>query len=179
MSALDELLIQFKDFPATQLPPVENWHPPLSGDMDIVIRENGDWYHEGQMIRRPALVKLFSSILKKEGENFCLVSPVEKWRIRVEDAPLQVISVEILSEGVFDQQKICFKTSTDDVFWMDEKHPLSLRYKAADQFKPYIRVRSELDALISRSVFYRLADAATDVGGRQGVWSCGLFFALA
>lgn len=157
--------------------PVEQWNPPLSGDMDLCIKANGEWYHEGRLMTRKSLVKLFSSVLKKENDDYFLVSPVEKWKIQVEDAPLLVTSLEIEFEGKVSEQKIWFTTATEDRFLLDGDHPLVLREKN-NMARPYVRVRHHLDALIIRSVFYNLVDKAIHREGVDGVWSNGIFFSL-
>lgn len=158
--------------------PVVQWNPPLSGDMDLCIKANGEWYHEGRLITRQPLVKLFSSILKKEGDDYFLVSPVEKWRIQVEDAPLLVTSLKIESEGKAAEQKIWFTTSTEDRFLLNGDHPLVLLQKN-NMARPYVRVRHNLDALVSRNVFYDLAESSVENEGCSGVWSDRTFFPLA
>jgi len=157
--------------------PVESWNPPLSGDMDLCIKANGEWYHEGSLIARPSLVKLFASILKKEDGDYFLVSPVEKWKIQVEDAPLLVTSLEIEFEGKIAEQKIWFATATEDRFLVDRHHPLILREKN-NIARPYVRVRHNLEALIARNVFYELVDRSVNYEGIDGVWSDGAFFSL-
>ena len=103
-------------------PPVEQWHPPLCGDMDLVIRRNGEWVHNGGVIERAALVKLFASVLKREGEDYFLVTPVEKWRIRVEDAPLFITTMRL--EKRAGRQALIFTSSTGDVVVAGDAHPI-------------------------------------------------------
>lgn len=158
--------------------PVEQWNPPLSGDMDLCIKANGEWYHEGSLMTRQSLVKLFASILKKENEDYFLVSPVEKWKIQVEDAPLLVTALEIESAGETAAQKIWLTTATEDRFLLGREHPLQMIQKH-NLLRPYVRVRHQLDALIGRSIFYELAAKAVSHQGLNGVWSDGIFFSLA
>lgn len=158
--------------------PVGQWNPPLSGDMDLCIKANGEWYHEGRLITRQPLVKLFSSILKKEGPDYFLVSPVEKWRITVEDTPFLVVGAELDAQNTLGQQAIRFKTITDDVFFLDDEHPLRMVQKDKDAWQPYVVVRQGMDALIHRNVFYTLAEIAVQHNEVTGVWSCGSFFPL-
>lgn len=157
--------------------PVERWNPPLSGDMDLCIKANGEWYHEGRLITRQPLVKLFSSILKKEGSDYFLVSPVEKWRITVEDAPFLVVGAELDAKNAAGQQAIRFKTITDDLFFLDDEHPLRMMQKD-DAWQPYVVVRQGMDALINRNTFYALAGISVQHNENTGVWSCGAFFPL-
>jgi len=159
---------------------VDKWNPPFSGDIDILVKANGDWHHEGVKFTRHSLVKLFSSILKKEGDDFFLVSPVEKWKITVEDAPLLVTGMDLL-ENVSDQQqqKIQFNTLTDDVFFLDQEHPLRIYSKKNNpELKPYVLVRDNLEALLHRNVYYQLTSMAVKHKNKQGVWSSGVFFPL-
>lgn len=159
---------------------MDKWNPPFSGTIDICIKANGDWYHEGVKFTRQPLAKLFASILKKEGNNYFLVTPTEKWKITVEDKPLLVIESDVEeSSAVNPHQKIRFRTSTDDVFYLDDKHPIRMeKSDFNDDIRPYIPVRNNLDALINRNIFYRLAELAVDNKGTFGLWSCGHFFKL-
>lgn len=163
------------------MPPVDQWNPPLSGDLDMQIRRDGSWWYQGTPIERPALVKLFASILKREGDEYYLVTPVEKWRIRVDDAPLLAVS---LRERTLDGQvALEFETLTGDVVIADEMHPIRVDVDATSgEPSPYIRVRRNLDALIQRSVFYQLVELAkpreTDAGTELVVESAGQFFSL-
>lgn len=166
-----------------RLPPVEKWHPDLSGDMDILIKRNGDWVHEGTVIQRHTLVKLFSSILKKEGDEYFLVTPVEKWRIQVEDVPFQVTSVEVKKEAA--RQALVFSTSVGDTVIAGPEHPLRVVTSASGEPAPYLMIRQGMEGLIARSVFYELADIAeleTAAEDKKkavpGVYSLGEFYPL-
>lgn len=159
------------------LPPVHRWNPPLSGDIDIRIARNGDWYHEGTRFERQALVKLFASILKREGDEYFLVTPVEKWRIRVEDAPFVAIDCEVLGAG--DEQQLVFITNVDDRVHCNADHPLRVvTDPATGEPAPYVLLRDGLEAKLARSVFYRLVEIADDQGGVPGLYSGGVRFAL-
>ncbi|MDC0737614.1 DUF1285 domain-containing protein [Cognatishimia sp. SS12] len=161
----------------TGLPPVHLWNPPLSGDMDMRIARDGTWFHEGSPIQRPALVKLFSSILKKEGAEYCLVTPVEKWRITVEDAPFVALDVSRSGEGA--AQVLTFETHVGDVVHAGPDHPISVVIdQAAGTPAPYVMVRNGLQALIDRKTFYRLMDCATEEDGWLGIYSGGAFFPI-
>lgn len=140
------------------LPPVEKWNPPPSGDIDIRVAVDGTWYYQGTPILRPALVRLFASVLWKEGDDYYLVTPVEKWRIRVDDAPLLVTSAEFVSDET--GPSISFTTHTGDHFTLDENHPLRVETGVQGEPRPYVRVRRNLEALIHRNVFYLLIDHA-------------------
>ncbi|WP_306131512.1 DUF1285 domain-containing protein [Roseivivax marinus] len=163
------------------LPPVDKWTPDLSGTMDIRIARDGTWYHEGGPIRRAGLVKLFSSILKREGDAYFLVTPVEKWRIEVEDAPFVATDVEI--EGAGDGQALTFTTHVGDRVVAGPDHAIRVtRDPETGEPSPYVHVRGGLEALIDRKTFYRLAEVG-EVAERDGtdwfgVWSDGAFFAM-
>ena len=159
---LDKL---FSDLLASQqqssnsLPPVHLWNPPLSGDIDIVIDREGRWIHEGGEIKRAALVKLFASILVREEDQYFLITPVEKWRIKVDVAPLYVIAAS--RDFRNGQQAITLTTSTEDIVIVDATHRI---YLAEDcgQSMPLVIVRANLPALISRNVYYQLVDWALE-----------------
>ncbi len=147
------------------IPPVEKWNPPVTGDIDIRIAADGTWYHEGVAIRRAGLMNLFASVLWREGDQYFLVTPVEKVRIQVEDAPLLVTQVEY--SGTAELQTIVFSTLTGDRFSLDAEHPLRVEYSSTQEPRPYVRVRRNLDALIHRNVFYSLIEQAIEVPGDQ------------
>jgi hypothetical protein len=162
------------------LPPVEHWDPPLSGDIDIRIARDGTWYHEGAAIERPALVRLFAGLLKREGDEYFLVTPVEKWRIQVEDAPFVLVVLEprVDARG---RRQLVFFTNVGDPVIAGPEHPLRM---AADghggQPAPYLLVRRNLEGLLSRPVYYQLAELAEPApeGEGHGVTSSGMFFPL-
>lgn len=166
---------------AKGLPPVHLWHPERCGDIDIRIARNGDWFYQDSLFTRPALVRLFSTILRKDGDDYYLVTPVEKMRIEVEDAPFVITQLD--SEVREGRPYLLMETNTGDRFCLDSDHPLWVCSDAcSDEPTPYVRVRDRLDGLISRSVFYRLVDLATtrDVDGALclGVESAGEFFIM-
>jgi uncharacterized protein len=182
MSALEDLIKQIQaDYPdkSPSLPPVDKWNPPLSGDMDLVIRRNGDWVHEGTVIARHELVRLFSSILKKEGDDYFLVTPVEKWRIQVEDVPFHVTTLEVVEkEGL---QVLIFTTSTGDRVIAGPDNPLRVETSESGEPSPYILVRNGMEGLISRPVYYELAELAvteSEEKAAHGVYSLGEFYPL-
>jgi hypothetical protein len=160
--------------------PVESWNPALSGDMDLRITREGQWIHQGDPIRREALVKVFSSILKKEGDDYFLVTPVEKWRIQVEDAPFSVVKVEVMQrDGV---QVLVFSTSVGDKVAAGPDHPLRVVVNAKGEPSPYLAIRGGMEGLINRPVFYELVGLAEPGPEKnkavQGVYSLGVFFPL-
>jgi len=162
------------------LPPVEHWDPPPSGDIDIRIARDGTWYHEGVAIERPALVRLFAGLLKREGDEYFLVTPVEKWRIQVEDAPFVLVVLEPRVD-VRGRQQLVFFTNVGDPVIAGPDHPLRMAADArTGQPSPYLLVRRNLEGLLSRPVYYQLAELAEPAPGGQGhgVTSSGMFFPL-
>ena len=148
--------------PGRGLPPVHLWRPAHCGDIDIVIRRNGQWFHEGTPIGREALVRLFSTVLRLDPDGFHLVTPVEKLKITVEDAPFIAVRVD---RGVNEhgEDVLTFLTNVGDEV---EAGPLNrIRVEtdpATGQPRPYLHVRRGLEALIARPVFYELAEMAVD-----------------
>jgi uncharacterized protein len=160
-------------------PPVNTWQPALSGDIDIYIDAKGDWYHEGGLIERRPLINLFASILRREADgDYYLVTPVEKWRIRVEDTPLLAIDMEIAGET--SSQQIVFRLNTDELTVLDAAHPLTGLNDEAGREEPHpcINVDRGLTARLTRALFYRLVDIAEQRGSELGVLSCGQWFSL-
>ncbi|AZL59898.1 DUF1285 domain-containing protein [Tabrizicola piscis] len=160
-------------------PPVHLWNPPFCGDIDMRITRDGAWYYLGTPIGRPALVKLFSQILKREGDAYFLVTPVEKVGITVDDAPLLAVDFDATGEGR--DQTLTFTTKTEDTATLGPDHPLRVeRDPSTGEPSPYVLVRSNLWALIDRKTFYRLVDLgshhAYDGQDWFGVWSSGQFF---
>lgn len=165
----------------TGLPPVHLWNPPFCGDLDIEIRRDGSWFYLGTPIGRPALVRLFSTILKKEGDRYFLVTPVEKVGIRVEDAPFLAVDAEVTGSGP--DQEIRFTTLTEDTVTAGPDRPIRVeRDPATGEPAPYVLVRAELEALIDRKTFYRLVEIGEHRPheGRDwfGLRSGGVFFPL-
>ena len=155
------------------LPPVHLWNPDHVGDIDIVIQTNGEWFHEGRVIGRPALVRLFSTVLRKDPDGICLVTPVEKLRIVVEDAPFVATSVERRGEA------LVFTTNVGDEVEAGPGHAIRVETDAASgEPRPYLHVRAGLEALIARPVFYDLVEMANVDQGRLTVTSNGETFAL-
>jgi uncharacterized protein len=164
------------------LPPVERWNPPLSGEMNLRIARDGAWYHEGAPIQREALVRLFASILRHDPDgHYYLVTPVEKWRIQVDDAPFLAIRLDAAGAGR--DQILTFTTNLGDTVIAGPDHPLNVEYRAPDDAPaPYLHVRGRLRALLTRAVFLELAELGeeqrTDQGRECGVWSQGQYFRL-
>jgi len=162
------------------LPPVHLWNPPFCGDLDIRIASDGTWYYMGTPIGRPALVRLFSTILKRENGKHFLVTPVEKVGIRVDDAPF--LAVEMLKESDQRGPWLRFRTNVDDWVACDSTHRLRFEAAADGGLTPYLHVRADLWAKVTRAVYYDLVDIGEErmVDGRQmfGVVSAGEFFAM-
>ena len=160
------------------LPPVEDWTPPFCGDLDMRIARDGTWFYLGTPIGRPALVKLFSTILRKDGDSYFLVTPVEKVGITVDDAPF--VAVDVNASGAGEAQVLRFETQVGDVFEAGEAHPIRVTYDDTGEPSPYVLVRRNLEALIDRKSFYRLVDLGVhhEIDGARwfGVWSGGAFF---
>jgi len=159
------------------LPPVQEWKPEFTGDMDMRIARDGTWYHEGTRIERAGLVRLFSTILRREGDRYYLVTPVEKWGITVEDAPF--VAVDVQAEGAGRDQKLVFDTNVGDRVVAGPDNPIRVeRDSATGEPAPYVEVRAGLEALIDRKTFYRLVDLGCHQDGWFGLWSDGEFFRM-
>ncbi|MCA8881715.1 MAG: DUF1285 domain-containing protein [Rhodobacteraceae bacterium] len=161
--------------------PVHLWNPPFCGDLDMEIRRDGTWFYLGTPIGRPALVRLFSSILKKEGDAYFLVTPVEKVGIKVQDAPFVATDFTVSADGA--AQSLTFTTQVGDEVTADSEHPIRvIRDPETGEPRPYVLVRANLEALIDRKSFYRLVDLGEEAdhdGARWfGVWSAGRFFPI-
>ena len=171
---------------------------PTPQAFDIRIAADGSWYHEGGLIGRPALVKLFASVLQREADgSYWLVTPVERGTIMVEDAPFIITAMSCDGDGR--DQKIHFTTNVDDTILLGRDHPLVMRPPAGSdassggqaslgdappelrppELRPYVKVRGALEALVARPVFYEIAEqSVAGADGRFGVWSDGVFFPL-
>ena len=163
-----------------KLPPVHLWNPPFCGEIDMEIRRDGTWFHEGTPIGRAPLVRLFSTILKTENGKYFLVTPAEKVGIRVEDAPFVAQDFEAAGEGP--AQVITFTTNVGDQVVAGPENAIRVVRDAEGEPSPYVHVRAGLEALIDRKSFYRLVDLgeAHEVRGEAwfGVWSGGVFFPI-
>ncbi|MBW4330494.1 DUF1285 domain-containing protein [Stakelama sp. CBK3Z-3] len=160
-----------------RLPPVESWNPARCGDSEMRITRDGSWYHRGEPIARPAMVRLFSTILRREADGgYVLVTPVEKLTIAVDDAPF--VAVEMKAEGTGRQSRLAFRLNTGDLVVANGDHPI--RFVAtANGPHPYLLVRYGLEALLARPVYYELAERIlADQDGPSGIWSDRAFFAV-
>ena len=163
---------------AATLPPVDTWHPVNSGDSLMRIAADGTWYHDGGPIKRANMVRLFSTILRREPDGgYVLVTPAEKLSIEVEDVPFQAVEVKIEGEGT--ARRLAFRLNTGDLVVADSSHPL--RFGATESVPaPYVMVRGGMEARLSRAVYYELAEIAlAEAAKPPGVWSEGVFFAMA
>jgi hypothetical protein len=164
-----------------RLPPVHLWNPPFCGDLDIRIASDGTWFYMGTPIGRPALVRLFSTILKREGDKHFLVTPVEKVGIRVDDAPF--LAVEMCKDDDDRGRLLRFRTNVDDWVSCDGDHRLRFAPAAAGGLTPYLHVRADLWAKVTRALYYDLVDIGEErmIDGQPmfGIESCGEFFPMA
>nr|WP_229583216.1 DUF1285 domain-containing protein [Paracoccus sp. S-4012] len=153
--------------------PVHLWDPPYCGELDMEIRADGTWFYQGTPIGRPAMVRLFASVLKREDGRFFLVTPVEKVGIRVEDAPFVAVDAEIGATA------ITFTTNLGDRVTAGPEDPIRVETAADGTPRPYVHIRRGLEALIDRKTFYRLVEAAAPgPDGRLRLASQGASFPL-
>jgi uncharacterized protein len=175
---LDGVIAAAKQAPGRGLPPVHLWNPAHSGEIDIVIAADGRWIHEGATINRTALVRLFSTVLRKDPDGYWLVTPVEKMKITVEDAPFIATGLDVATrpDG---SPVLVFTTNVGDVVEAGAENVLRVEIDPATQEpRPYLHVRRGLEALISRPVFYDLVERAQERDGVLGVESAGAWFPL-
>ncbi|HEY0438075.1 MAG TPA: DUF1285 domain-containing protein [Phenylobacterium sp.] len=173
-AGLEGVAAAAKQAPGRGLPPVHLWNPEHSGEIDIVIQRDGAWRHEGALISREALVRLFSTVLRKDPDGYWLVTPVEKMRITVEDAPFVAVSVDREGDG------LKFLTNVGDEVVAGPENAIRVETAPDGEPRPYLHVRRGLEALIARSVFYELVEMAeeraTPEGPQLGVSSNGAWF---
>ena len=162
--------------------PVHLWNPDFSGELDMHIARDGTWYYEGGPITRLALAQLFSGILRREEDGrYYLITPVEKWAIRVDDAPFVAVRMEVEGQGT--EQLLRFFTSLEHEVVAGADYPICVTVDPhTGEPSPYVLLRDNLQALIHRNVFYQLVELAQEqeVAGqlRMGVWSDGRFFPI-
>ena len=172
--------VQADEAHTRKLPPIDKWNPPDCGDIDMRIAVDGTWFYLGTPIGRPALVRLFSTILRREPDGrYVLVTPVEKVGLKVEDAPFVAVRVDIEGEG--DARRLRFLTNVGDEVVTGSDHPLRVQFRGTEP-RPYVHVRGGLEARVSRAVFYELvamAEERTTAAGREMVVrSDGQYFSL-
>lgn len=155
-----------------RLPPVQDWHPQRTGTIDIVIRADGTWLHEGGEFKRQALVRLFSTVMRREEDRYFLVTPAEKLEITVEDVPFLALDFECRGQG--DRQELIFTINSGDYVVADGSHRLWM-----EEDRPYLHVRDGLIALINRPAFYRLMELAEAEADGWFITSRGTRFPLA
>jgi len=163
---VDELLRAQQD---KRLPPVASWQPKQQGEIDIRIASDGQWFHEGDVIARHELVVLFAGILRKDEQGYALVTPAERLAIQVEDVPFVAVDMQV--GGSPDAPDLLFSTNVDDHVMASQEHPIILR-KAAEEFttdagspaRPYVMIRDNLLASLSRPLYYRLIDHCLSLG---------------
>jgi hypothetical protein len=162
-------------------PPVERWNPDYCGEIDMRIARDGTWFYMGTPINRPALVRLFATVLRKDPDRHVLVTPVERVGIEVEDAPF--LAVEMAVEGEGDGRQIAFRTNVDDVVQIGPDHPLRFEQGAGGGVKPYIRIRGDLWALVTRAVALDLLalgeERLLEGGEKFGIAVGGVFYPIA
>ncbi|MEX5588397.1 DUF1285 domain-containing protein [Pseudomonas urmiensis] len=161
--------------------PVHLWNPDFCGDIDMRIARDGTWYYQGTPIGRKPMVRLFSTIIRRDGDAYFLVTPVEKVGIQVDDVPFVAVTLEALGSG--EQQVLRFTSNVDDQAEAGVDHPLRVQVDPATQEpSPYILMRTNLEALIHRNVFYQLVELAVprQIDGQEwlGVWSHGQFYPI-
>lgn len=158
--------------------PVERWNPDYCGEMDLIIKADGSWWHEGSRMTRRGMIDLFASVLRKDADGRTyLVTPVEKLGIQVERAHFLAIRVDATGEG--EAQRLFFKTNLDETFEAGPDHPIRVETDPATlEPDPSVIVRGRLEASITRAVFYELVDLAVENDGTLGVWAGGAFFPL-
>lgn len=174
-SSLKDIEAQIAD---KQLPPVQEWQPEREADMDMVIRADGSWWHEGSKIQRERMVMLFSTILRLESDGrYCLVTPVEKLFIKVDDAPFIATTMTVFNVLQADAT-IVFETNVGDSVILDQQHTVQLVQGSNDHPRPYLHVRDGLRALLTRSVYYQLAEGCVERDGQIGIISADHFHVL-
>ena len=161
--------------------PVHLWNPDFCGNIDMRIARDGTWFYQGTPIGRKPMVKLFSNIIRRDGDDYFLVTPVEKVGIKVDDAPFVAIAVEVEGEG--EAQLLRFTTNVEETAEAGPEHPIRVEIDPVTQEPaPYVHVRTNLEALIHRNVFYQLVELAVsrEIDGQRwlGVWSGGEFFRI-
>lgn len=161
--------------------PVERWNPPYCGEIDLRIAADGTWFYQGTPIGRPAMVRLFASVLRRDPERFVLVTPVERVGIAVEDAPFLAVEMAVSGEG--ETRRIAFRTNLDDLVEAGPDHPLRFELGAAEGVAPYVLVRGGLWARLTRALAYDLLEfgETRDHEGAPtfGVAADGAFFPIA
>ncbi len=160
MSELNQLLRDIEKAESSSLAR-KDWHPGHSGAIDIRIASDGTWYHEGRAFQRESLIRLFASVLRKQDDEYFLLTPAEKLSIRVDDAPFVATMLEIINED--GQQALVFTTNLGEKIVVDSEHPIRIEVNEKNREpRPYIHFRDGLEALISRGAFFDLVNLAEE-----------------
>ena len=157
-----------------QMPPVESWNPQAEGEIDIVIDSQGRWFHEGGHFDRQDLARMFASILRREDDNYFLVTPAEKLKIQVDDVPFSFVLMK--NETINNQQQLTFITSLGDEVIANEKNKIEFRASSNGDQVPYIEVRNNLWGKLNQNTYYELVDLAHEKEGGFIIESCGESF---
>ena len=174
--SLSSIFSELSNLDQDTFPPVEEWDPPLCENVSMRIDRSGKWYFMDSPIGRERMVNLFSRVLRKDDDDYFLVTPVEKIKLEVEDKPFVIIDFEIINKG--DEQIVTFKTNTDEIFEVNNDHPISIVYKDKNEPSPYVIVRKNLEGLINRNVYYKLIENCEEIDNNFGIYSSGVFFRL-
>ena len=175
-NSLSSIFAELSKLDEDKFPPVDDWNPPLCENVNMKIDRSGKWYFMNSPIGRERMVKLFSRVLRLDGDKYFLVTPVEEISIEVEDKPFVIVDFEVRNHQ--GEQVLTFKTNTEEIFEVNEDHPLRIEYKDNKEPSPYVVVRKNLEGLISRNVFYKLVDMSEESKGEFGIYSSGTFFQL-
>ena len=175
-NSLSSIFAELSKLDEDKFPPVDDWNPPICENVNMKIDRSGKWYFMNSPIERERMVKLFSRVLRLDGDKYFLVTPVEKISIEVEDKPFVIVDFEVRKHQ--GEQVITFKTNTEEIFEVNDDHPLRIEYKDNKEPSPYVVVRKNLEGLISRNVFYKLVDMSEESEGKYGIYSSGKFFQL-
>ena len=167
------LMTELEKVARKDLPPVALWQPEVEKDIDMEVLPDGTWNYMGTPILRRRLIHLFASVLRKEGDDYFLVTPLEKCRIRVLDVPFQIILMNVIGEGTL--QSLEITTDMGETVVVDSEHPLRIVHRN-DESIPYVMIRAGMEGRMNRNVYYQLAALLTDREGELGVWSRNHFF---
>ena len=172
MDPIKTLFDELKAIQASKkLPPVHQWQPENEGEIDIRIDRDGCWHHQGRLIERTAIARVFSTILRLDGNDYFLVTPQEKLKIEVEDVPFLVTDAQTHGAGA--ELEIVVSTSMDDHVVLSENHPLTMRGDT-----PYVEIRAGLLARVARSVYYNLVELGRQEASTWCLYSSGARFEL-
>ena len=174
--SLSSIFSELSNLDQDTFPPVDEWDPPLCENVSMRIDRSGKWYFMDSPIGRERMVNLFSRVLRKDNDDYFLVTPVEKIKLEVEDKPFVIIDFEIINKD--DEQIVTFKTNTDEIFEVNNDHPIFIEYKDKNEPSPYVIVRKNLEGLINRNVYYKLIENCEEIDNNFGIYSSGVFFRL-